>query len=94
MLAEHEPFLSNTQDYFNIPSVEEITGLNRNTTMFSGLSGTSASAYNIQGEGIKKPTYDTFDIQATGRTYWTRSTITSTSNARAIYTSGDIANTC
>lgn len=67
-------FLSNTQDYFNIPSVEEITGINRDTTLFSGMSATSVTAYNIQGEGIKKPAYDTFDIQATGRTYWTRST--------------------
>ena len=67
-------FLSNTQDYFNIPSVEEITGINRDTTLFSGMSATSVGAYNIQGEGIKKPAYDTFDIQATGRTYWTRST--------------------
>ena len=29
-------FVSNTQDYFNIPSVEEITGINRYTTLFSG----------------------------------------------------------
>lgn len=86
-------FVSNTQDYFNIPSVEEITGLNRNTTMFSGLSGASANAYNIQGEGLKKPAYDTFDIQATGRTYWTRSTYSSgTYFACVIYISGYIIN--
>ena len=84
-------FLSNTQDYFNIPSVEEITGINRDTTLFSGMSATSVTAYNIQGEGIKKPAYDTFDIQATGRTYWTRSTNSyNTYNACDIYTNGNI----
>lgn len=74
-------FLSNTQDYFNIPSVEEITDINRYTTLFSGLSGQSINAYNIQGEGIKKPAYDTFDIQATGRTYWTRSAYSNATNS-------------
>lgn len=82
--GQQATFVSNTQDYFNVPSVEEITGLNGNTTMFSGLSGTSAGAYNIQGEGIKKPAYDTFDIQATGRSYWTRSTYSSDTD-RACY---------
>jgi hypothetical protein len=87
-------FVSNTQDYFNIPSVEEITGINRDTTLFSGLSGTSAGAYNIQGEGIKKPAYDTFDIQTTGRNYWTRSTsINYTFNACYIGNGGGISNT-
>lgn len=86
-------FLSNTQDYFNVPSVEEITGVNRYTTLFSGLSGTSVTAYNIQGEGLKKPAYDTFDIQATGRTYWTRSTYSINTNyACVIYNSGYIYN--
>ena len=84
-------FVSNTQDYFNIPSVEEITGINRDTTLFSGLSGTSANAYNIQGEGLKKPSYDTFDIQATGRNYWTRSTYSNITNyACVIYIFGNI----
>lgn len=84
-------FLSNTQDYFNIPSVEEITGINRDTTLFSGLSGASVNARNIQGEGIKKPAYDTFDIQTTGREYWTRSTSSNnTTSACAIDTGGSI----
>ena len=60
-------------DYGDIPAVEEITGINRTTTLLSGSIGTSINAYNIAGEGSKKPAYDAFSVQATGSSYWTRS---------------------
>lgn len=66
-------YLSYTDDYVDIPCVEEETGLNRSVTMFSGVGATSAGAYNIAGEGSLLPSYDTFDMNATGYNYWTRS---------------------
>ena len=55
------------------------------------LDSGTCRCYNIQGEGIKKPSYDTFDIQATGRDYWTRSTSSNGTNvACAIYNNGNI----
>ena len=64
--------VSSFSDYADIPAVEEITGVNRTTTLMSGVSGTSINAYNLAGEGTKKPSYD-FSVQAIGSEYWTRS---------------------
>lgn len=66
-------YVSEFNDYADIPAVEEITGTNRATVLMSGVVGTSISSYNIVGEGTKKPAYDEFSVQATGSTYWTRS---------------------
>jgi len=65
--------VSSFSDYVNIPAIEEITGLNRTMTAFSGSSATNMGAYNLAGEGTKKPAYDAFDRQAIGYDYWTRS---------------------
>lgn len=66
-------YVSEFNDYTDIPAVEEITGTNRATVLMSGGVGSSISSYNIVGEGNKKPAYDEFSIQATGNAYWTRS---------------------
>lgn len=66
-------YVSEFNDYTDIPAVEEITGTNRATVLMSGTVGTSINSYNIVGEGNKKPAYDEFSIQATGNAYWTRS---------------------
>ncbi len=66
-------YVSEFNDYADIPAVEEITGTNRATVLMSGSVGTSIGSYNIVGEGTKKPAYDEFSIQAIGSTYWTRS---------------------
>ena len=65
--------VSSFGDYVDIPAVEEITGINRTKTLFSGASATSINAYNLANEGTKKPAYDAFDKQAIGYDYWTRS---------------------
>lgn len=64
--------VSSFSDYADIPAVEEITGVNRNTTLMSGVSAQNINAYNLAGEGTKKPSYD-FSVQAIGSEYWTRS---------------------
>ena len=64
--------VSSFSDYADIPAVEEITGANRNTTLMSGVSAQNINAYNLAGEGTKKPSYD-FSVQAIGSEYWTRS---------------------
>ena len=66
-------YVSEFNDYTDIPAVEEITGTNRATVLMSGAVGTSINSYNIVGEGTKKPAYDEFSVQATGSIYWTRS---------------------
>lgn len=71
-------YVSEFNDYANIPAVEEITGINIHSILMSGKEGFSAGAYNIAGEGTKKPAYTQFSIQATGSSYWTRSTASST----------------
>lgn len=70
-------YVSEFNDYTDIPAVEEITGTNRATVLMSGATGTSIGSYNIVGEGTKKPAYDEFSIQATGSHYWTRSAASS-----------------
>lgn len=65
--------LSATNDYMNIQAVEEITGTNRNTELIYGGLGTAISSYNPPGEGTKSPFYDSFEKQARGWIYWTRS---------------------
>ena len=74
-------YVSEFNDYADIPAVEEITGTNRATVLMSGVIGTSISSYNIEGEGNKKPAYDEFSVQATGSTYWTRSADSSYTNS-------------
>ena len=64
--------VSSFSDYADIPAVEEITGVNRTTTLMSGVTGTSINAYNLANEGTMKPSYD-FSVQAIGSEYWTRS---------------------
>lgn len=71
--------VTETNDFADIPSIEEITGLNRTMTLFSGVSATNANAYNIAGEGTKKPCYDEFKIQTIGSEYWSRSAYSSSS---------------
>lgn len=70
-------YVSEFNDYADIPAVEEITGINRATVLMSGAVGTSINSYNIVGEGTKKPAYDEFSVQATGFNYWTRSAYSS-----------------
>ena len=65
--------VTQTNDYVDIPALEEITGINRTKTLFSGAAATNIGAYNLANEGTKKPAYDAFDKQAIGYDYWTRS---------------------
>ncbi len=74
-------YVSEFNDYADIPAVEEITGTNRATVLMSGADGTSINSYNIVGEGTKKPAYDEFSVQATGSIYWTRSANSKYSNS-------------
>lgn len=64
--------VSSFSDYADIPAVEEMTGVNRTTTLIDGGLAQSINAYNLAGEGTKKPSYD-FSVRAIGSTYWTRS---------------------
>lgn len=84
-------YVSEFNDYADIPAVEEITGTNRGTTLMSGGVGTSMSSYNIAGEAVKKPAYTEFGIQATGSSYWTRSAASTTTTTFCfIHNYGDI----
>ena len=84
--------VTQTNDYVDIPALEEITGLNRTMTAFNGSSATNLNAYNLAGEGTKKPAYDAFDKQAIGYDYWTRSAYSSSStNFCYIYYTGGIS---
>lgn len=65
--------LSATNDYMNILAVEEITGTNKNTELIFGGLGMAISSLNPPGEGTKSPFYDSFEKQARGWAYWTRS---------------------
>lgn len=72
-------YTSQTEDYCDLPCVEEITGINRDTRLWGNRNsstttpGTNTNSYNIAGEGTKRPAYDDFQIQTVGTTYWTRS---------------------
>ena len=82
--------VSSYSDYISPLSVEEITGLNRDMTLPSGATATSANAYNIAGEGTKLDGFD-FRTQATGTIYWTASANSSYNyNACSISKSGGI----
>lgn len=74
-----QTYLSSFTDYANLLAVEEITGLYRGLTLPSGVSATSANAYNLHGEGEKEEGFD-FETQTTGNTYWTRSTYSTVAN--------------
>lgn len=74
-------YVSEFNDYADIPAVEEITGTNRGTTLMSGDVGASIYSYNIAGEAVKKPAYTEFGIQATGNSYWTRSANSGSTNS-------------
>lgn len=67
-------YVSEFNDYIDIPAIEEVTGTNRATVLMSGKVGEKIGSTNIAGEGTKKPAYDEFSVQATGTHYWTRST--------------------
>ena len=79
-------YVSNYSDYIDIPVVEQITGTNRSKKIFSNknsstsTTGNSIYSYNIPGEGTKRPAYDSFDLQATGYSFWTASTYSHYSN--------------
>lgn len=67
--------ITNTQtfsDPANMPCIEEVFGLNRNSKLKNGSSATNAYFYNIEGEGTKRDVY-TFDLWTLGSSYWTRS---------------------
>lgn len=90
-------YTSQTEDYVDLPCVEEITGINRSTKLWGNrnssttTSGTNTSSYNIIGEGTKRPAYDDFQIQTVGTSYWTRSTTSNRANSFCfVYTSGYI----
>lgn len=65
--------------YVNIPSVELITGANRDTVLWGNrnVTGTikaiSINSYNVAGEDAKSPCYNDFQMQALGSLWWTRS---------------------
>lgn len=67
------PALSTFSDYCDIPAIEEVTGVNRETIIMSGAYGLTINANNIAGEGVRKPAYTEFSVQATGLTHWSRS---------------------
>ncbi len=77
-------------------AVEEVLGINRNSKLDSGNSGTSANAYNAQDEGS---IYDYFKNEyqhgkiALGNTWWTRSPYTNNLNSwNSVYYYGYIIN--
>lgn len=77
-------------------AVEEVFGINRNSVLDSGSSGTGASAYNAQGEGS---IYDYFKNEyqhgkiALGSAWWTRSPHTNPSNSwHTVYNYGNVSN--
>ena len=77
-------------------AVEEVFGINKDSKLDSGSSGTSASAYNASGEGS---IYDYFKNEyklskiALGNTWWTRSPYTSNINYwNYVYNNGYISN--
>lgn len=80
-------YLSSTNDYCDIPCVEQITGTNRTTRLWgnrnasSSTSGISIYSYNIAGEGTKMPAYNDFQVQAIGSTYWTRSSYSASASS-------------
>lgn len=84
--------LSATNDYMNILAVEEITGTNKNTELIFGGLGTNIFSYNPPGEGTKSPFYDSFEKQARGFSYWTRSPWTTSSKFFSIVSVGGILN--
>lgn len=92
-------YISQTEDYVDLPCVEEITGINRSTKVWGNrnssttTSGISTNLYNIAGEGTKRPAYDDFQIQAVGTTYWTRSAYSNNANNFCcVSTNGYISN--
>lgn len=92
-------YTSQTEDYVDLPCVEEITGTNRTTRLWSNrnssttTSGMSISSYNIAGEGTKRPAYDDFQIQTVATTYWTRSAFPNNSNSFCcVYAHGYVTN--
>lgn len=87
-------YVSEFNDYIDIPAIEEVTGTNRATVLMSGDVGEKINSTNIAGEGTKKPAYDEFSVQATGTHYWTRSTDFKGNGAVVIIGSdGQITNT-
>lgn len=87
--------ITNTQtfsDYANMPCIEEIFGLNRNSKLKNGSSAMNANFYNIEGEGTKKDVY-TFDLWTLGNPYWTRSVYSiSSSYFCCVYNTGYCSN--
>ena len=68
--------LNSFADYFILPSIEEITGLNRTMTLPSGIGAGNANflvCKNLEGEGTYKPAYDYAHIQGGIVPYYTRS---------------------
>ena len=64
--------VSSFSDYCNIPAVEEIIGMNKNSILPDGSSATTKGAYNLPNEGIKQPGFD-YIHQLSAGNYWTRS---------------------
>lgn len=78
-------------DYVNLPCIEEIFGVNRNTTLKSGTAATSVNAYNLDGEGSKLKVYDDWSYLCIGSEYWSRSTYSNyNSNFCSAYNTGSI----
>ncbi|MEG1565309.1 MAG: hypothetical protein RR342_01025 [Bacilli bacterium] len=86
-------YLQLTEDLISIPCVEEHTGVNRTSTLESGVSAMNAYAYNVAGEGELLPAYNAFDVLATGYNYWTRSAHSSASYAFCSITSSGYIDT-
>lgn len=79
--------LGNYSDLVTIPVLEEITGLNKDTLLFSNKTtkgvtkGIKLYAGSMSGEGKKKPAYDNIDvISADYNRYWTASVYALTYN--------------
>lgn len=91
-------YLSSTNDYCDIPCVEQITGTNRTTRLWgnrnasTSIAGTSIGSYNIAGEGTKMPAYNNFQVQAIGSTYWTRSSYSASASSFCCITGSGFIN--
>ena len=72
--------LSSFSAYANLPCIENMFGVNRDSILKSGSTARNANAYNLSGEGSKLKVYNDWSFLCTGNYYWTRSAYSSYTN--------------
>lgn len=65
--------LSSFSTYANLPCIENMFGVNRDSTLKSGTTASNVNAFNLAGEGNKLKVYNDWSFLVTGNDYWTRS---------------------